>query len=113
MKTSYFGNKTASADPRAVSIARWPPRWWGSRRRYIALAPSADLLKRSRAGLSWPEYVAEYERDVLAKLEPERVFSDLGPDSILLCWEIPGEDCHRHLVSEWLENNLKIQVREL
>ena len=113
MNTSYFGNKTAAADPRAVSIARWPPRWWGSRRRYITLAPSADLLKRSRAGLPWPEYVTEYKRDVLAKLDPDTVYADLGPDAILLCWEAPGEDCHRRLISEWLEKNLKIQVREL
>lgn len=21
--------------------------------------------------------------------------ADLGPDAILLCWEKPGEDCHR------------------
>lgn len=113
MKTSYFGNKEATADPNAVSIARWPPRWWGKRRRYITLAPSVSLLNRSRAGLPWPEYVAEYERDVLFKLDPAKVFLDLGASSILLCWERPGEDCHRHLVAEWFEKSLNIKVREL
>lgn len=113
MKTSYFGNRTAAVDPHAVSIARWPPRWWGSRRRYIALAPSADLLKRSRAGLSWPEYVSEYKRDVLAKLDPVKVYTDLGLEAILLCWESPGQDCHRRLVAEWLEKELKIKILEL
>ena len=113
MKTSYFGNKSAAADPNAVSIARWPPRWWGSRRRCITLAPSADLLKRSKAGLAWPEYVAEYRRDVLEKQDPAKVLLALGAKSILLCWEAPGEDCHRRLIAEWLEKNLKIQVPEL
>lgn len=112
MKTSYFGNKTAAADPAAISIARWPPRWWGSRRRYIALAPSADLLKRSKAGLSWPVYVAEYKKDVLGKLDPQKVYADLS-DSILMCWELPGENCHRRLVAEWLETALNIKVPEL
>jgi len=112
MKTSHFFNSAAIDDPRAVSIARWPPRWWGSRRRYIALAPSADLLKRLKAGLPWPEYCEEYKRDVLAKLNPARVFTELGQDAILLCWEAPGADCHRRLVAEWLESNLGVKVDE-
>lgn len=113
MKTSYFGNKTAISDPNAVSIARWPPRWWGSKSRYIALAPSKDLLNRSRAGLPWLEYVKEYQRDILGKLDPAKVFSDLGADTILLCWEKPGQDCHRRLVAEWIEKTLDIKVLEL
>lgn len=113
MKTSHFGNKIATENQNAVSIARWPPRWWGTRRRFIQLAPSADLLKRSRDGLPWPEYITEYRRDVLGKLDPARIFLNLGADSILLCWERPDEDCHRHLVAEWLEEALKIKVPEL
>lgn len=113
MKTSFFGNKEAAGDPNAISIARWPPRWWGSRRRFIALAPSIGLLNRSKAGLPWPEYVTEYKSDVLKKLDPAKVFLELGAKAILLCWEKPGEDCHRRLVAEWLEKNLKIKVPEL
>lgn len=113
MKTSYFANKSAAGDPRSVSIARWPPRWWGARKRYIALSPSADLLKRSRSGLSWIEYVAEFRRDVLAKLDPAKVFADLGPEAILLCWEAPGHECHRRLVAEWLEKSLNIKIPEI
>lgn len=112
MKTSYFGNKAVVDNPNAVSIARWPPRWWGSRRRYIILAPSIDLLNRSKAGLSWPKYVKEYQRDVLGKLDPAKVLADLGDDAILLCWEKPGEDCHRRLVAEWLGKHLNIKVPE-
>ena len=112
MKTSYFSNKQAASDPNAVSIARWPPRWWGSRRRYISLAPSIDLLNRSKAGLSWPEYVKEYQREILGKLDPAKVLSDLGDEAILLCWEKPDEDCHRRLVAEWLEKHLDIKVPE-
>lgn len=113
MKTSYFGNREAAADPNAVSIARWPPRWWGSRRRFIALAPSIDLLNRSKAGLSWAEYVKEYNRNVLKNLDPAKTLLELGAKAILLCWEKPGQDCHRRLVAEWLEKNLKIKVPEL
>lgn len=112
MQTSYFGNKKAVAEARAISIARWPPRWWGSRRRYIALAPSVDLLKRSKAGLPWPSYVAEYKKDVLSKLDPQKVYSDLK-DSVIMCWEVPGDNCHRRLVAEWLEKSLGVKIPEL
>ena len=113
MKTSYFGNREATSDPNAVSIARWPPRWWGPRRRFIELAPSIDLLNRSKAGLSWQEYVEEYTRDVLKKNDPAKVLLRLGAKSILMCWEKPGQDCHRRLVAAWLEESLKIKVPEL
>ena len=113
MKTSYFGNKELAANPNAVSIARWPPRWWGSRRRYIALAPSIDLLTRSKAGLSWDEFAAEYNRDVLNKLDPAKVLSDLGNEAILLCWEKPGENCHRRLVALWIEHYLDATMPEV
>lgn len=112
MQTSCFGNKTVAKDPQAVSIARYAPRWWGPGRRYIALAPSADLLNRSRAGLPWMEYVKEYQCDVLDKLDPAKVHTDLS-ESILCCWEKPGQDCHRRLVAEWLEKHLGIKVPEL
>lgn len=112
MKTSYFGNKAITDNPNAVSIARWAPRLWGSRRRYIILAPSIDLLNRCKAVLSWPEYVKEYQRDVLGKLDPTKVLADLGDEAILLCWEKPGEDCHRRLVAEWLGKHLNIKVPE-
>lgn len=78
----------------------------------IALAPSADLLKRAKAGLPWPKYVAEYKRDVLGKLDPQKVYAELS-DSILMCWEVPGENCHRRLVAEWLEKSLNIKIPEL
>ena len=109
MRTSYFGNKQASGQPEAVSIARWSRFWKG--RCYMPLAPAVDLLNRYRRGLPWAEYVVEYKRQ-LAALDPVKVFSDLGKDAILLCYEKPGENCHRRVVAEWLEQNLNVDVPE-
>ncbi|MBN1663486.1 MAG: DUF488 family protein [Deltaproteobacteria bacterium] len=111
MKTSYFGAPGMFDNPLAVSIARWPPRTWGARRRYIALAPSIALLKKSRQGLPWPDYCREYQRDVLDHLDPEKIFADLH-DTILLCWEKDCENCHRRLVAEWIEKKLGFKVAE-
>lgn len=112
MKTSYFGNRAAANDSKAVSISLYSPRWWGAGRRYRALAPSSLLLKRAKAGLPWPEYVSEYKLNVLSKLDPAKVYSDLS-DSILCCWEAPGQDCHRRLVAEWIEFHMGVIVPEL
>lgn len=112
MMTSYFGNKSAAKDPKTVSIARWSPRWWGAGRRYSALAPSAVLLKKAKAGLPWPQYVREYKSEVLDKLDPDKVYAELS-DSILMCWEVPGKNCHRRLVAEWLEKSLDVKIPEL
>jgi uncharacterized protein (DUF488 family) len=49
---------------------------------------------------------------VLGKLDPAKVLDDLGGGAILMCWEKPGEDCHRRLVAEWLEKHLSIKVPE-
>jgi len=45
-------------------------------------------------------------------LNPVHVADDLE-GKVLLCWELPGQFCHRRLVAEWLEKNLLIEVPEL
>lgn len=109
--TSYFGNPIIKSDPRAISIARITPRWWGPGRRYIELAPSADLLTRSKNGLPWEDYVTEYNIWISVH-DPLKIWSDLG-DCILVCYEKHGENCHRRLVAGWLENALNVKIPEL
>ena len=58
------------------------------------------------------ECVEEYKRVVLSNLDPAKVYADLS-DAILLCWERPGEDCHRRLVAEWIESSLGVKVPEM
>ena len=57
-------------------------------------------------------YRVEYQK-ILDKLDPQKVFDDLGEDAILLCWEAPGKFYHRRLVAEWLEKHLGVTVPEL
>ena len=63
-------------------------------------------------GLPWPKYVEEYTSTVLAHLDPQEVYEDLS-ESILCCWEKPGENCHRCLVADWIKSSLGIEVHEL
>lgn len=111
MQTSNFSR--SGSDPRAVAISRSQPRGWTGRI-FEPLAPSWRLVQEAKSGaIDDDEYIRRYRAEVLSKLEPGRVFADLGDDAILLCWERPGAFCHRRLVAEWLEVDLGISVPEV
>lgn len=107
MKTSYFGSRQWHG-LNAVSIARGEPKWYRGRS-YKDLAPPWYMIKIKDE----EEYTKQYNEKILGRLSPEKVVRDLGEDAILLCWERPGEFCHRRLVAEWLEEELGIKVPEL
>jgi len=39
------------------------------------------------------------------------VYEELGENAVLLCWEKDGF-CHRHLVADWLQEKLGIEIKE-
>jgi len=109
--TSYFA-KSAKA-PGAVSIARFPPKWYTGAL-YLPLAPKPEMLQIQ----DWNEYRQRYREDVLATLDPGQVLRDLeslcaGHDIILLCFEKDRTHCHRGLVAEWFLETIGIRVTEL
>jgi len=107
VKTSYFSSKLWRGK-NAVAISQGMPKWYKGRE-YKALAPSWELVMIKDT----EEYTRRYRNEVLNRLDPKKVYKDLGDDAILLCWEKPGEFCHRRLVAEWLEETLGIEVPEL
>ena len=54
-----------------------------------------------------------YQKNVLDKLSPEKVYHDLGENAVILCYERPGVFCHRRLIAEWFCDRLGIKVNEL
>jgi len=111
MQTSNFSR--SGSDPRAVAISRSQPRGWTGRI-FEPLAPSWRLVQEAKSGaIDDDEYVRRYREEVLSKLDPGRVYADLGDDAILLCWERPGTFCHRRLVAEWFEEKLGVSVLEV
>jgi hypothetical protein len=108
VKTSNFSSIGRQPDDfkNSVSIALRSPKWYQGRR-YPALAPRPKMLKMDEATCR-----VAYQK-ILDKLDPRKVFDDLGEDAILLCWEAPGKFCHRRLVAAWLEKHLGLTVPEL
>jgi hypothetical protein len=109
--TSYFAK--SAKHPGAVSIARFPPKWYTGRR-YLPLAPTPEMLQIG----DWEEYRRRYRGEILAALDPDTVLRDLGVvgaehDIVLLCFEKDRANCHRGLVAEWFLETKGIRVPEL
>lgn len=86
---------------------------------YPQLAPKLSFWRKwhDNIGLISEEentkfYIREYYKQVLSKLNPEKVHKDLN-NSVLLCYEDNNEFCHRHIVSAWLELFLNEKVNEV
>jgi hypothetical protein len=109
--TSYFAK--SAKHPGAVSIARFPPKWYTGIR-YLPLAPEPEMLKIQ----DWDEYKRLYRDEILSILDPDQVLRDLngdgaGHDIVLLCFEKDRTHCHRGLVAEWFLEKKGIRVPEL
>lgn len=110
--TSWFGNvkKLHAAGIVPIGIAVKPPGWY-SGHHMKALAPRGDMLR-----MSPQRYVPEFNA-ILHKLDPTNVVNRIvamtaGRPAALLCFEKPGDFCHRRLVAQWLYDNLLITVDE-
>ena len=112
--TSYFGNikelKKAGIIP--ISIARWVPKWYNG----ISLknvAPTPSMLKED---ITRDEYIARYKamiKNVNAREFIENLsYFTKGQPCALLCYEKPNEFCHRHLLAEYLNKELGLNIQE-
>lgn len=112
--TSYFGGmamlRSAGFKPgQLVSIARSPPlQFTGMKdvRSYKLLAPSWSLLNDWHRGMKPSEYVARFEKEQLEGLNPTQIAPELlqkEKEVVLLCYEPPGQFCHRHIVADWFK----------
>jgi hypothetical protein len=110
MNTSYFSK--SGHLPTAVCIAGKVPEGFPGRR-YKQLAPKYYFFRKYKLDGDAEFYTQQYQAEVLDRLDPKEVLRDLGEDAVLLCYEKPGQFCHRRLVAKWLEEKLGIEVKEL
>jgi len=111
--TSYY--RKVSDDLRGmtpVSISTSTPYWfpWAIENLRM-LVPGWDLVNGIKSGsITQEEYVERYKQK-LSELDKAEVLHKLqqisqdnhDKDIVLLCYEKPGDFCHRHLVAEWLD----------
>lgn len=116
--TGYFAMTRHYAPLVPVSIALKTPEFFTGPR-YTKVSPTGEILRLYKGGcLSREDYIIMYRRDVLSKLDPFKIVRDLenlcgdAPGLVLLCYEKPGDLCHRHLLAEWLSQHMGIVVEE-
>lgn len=94
-----------------VAICIYPPIDWTGLR-FPALEPDRKTFFAIKNGaITREEYEKRYREDVLSKLNPQDIYN-MFKNNVLLCWELPGEFCHRRIVAKWIEENIGIEVPE-
>ena len=110
--TSYYA-KFRELNPYVVcvQISTSKPSWFTYAKESIPeLFPGWDLVNGIKSGnITELEYESIY-KDRLKGIDKEHILSVIeeiskrngGKDVALLCYEKPGDFCHRHFVGEWL-----------
>ena len=114
--TGYFQNvkKYEQAGLTPISIAGYAPDYYKGIQ-FKTLAPKHSWWTEWHdKHLSNDWYKEKYQETVLDKLNPKVIANRLqafGDNVVLLCYEKPGDFCHRRLVADWL-SSAGISVRE-
>lgn len=123
--TTYFAKlRNLPENITPVSICGKAPSWY-SGKQYKILAPKYGFFMEWKRTHDNEYYIQHFNSEVLAGLKFALVLNDLQlklPTDIrakmdspvwfnkeyhiaLVCYEKPGDFCHRHIVSEWLRNH--------
>ena len=114
--TSYFAKlKYLPNTIVPIAICGKSPDWYHGLE-FKALAPKYDFFMKWKSTGDNDYYIKCYNEQVLDNLCCYSVVDKLvqmsgGRDIALICYEKPGDFCHRHLVSKWL-NAYKFKCSE-
>jgi uncharacterized protein YeaO (DUF488 family) len=104
-----------------VSISLFTSQWAKVDGYFRCLNPTEQLLKEAKSGAIYiNEAMEKYRNEILSKQSPIKVYEELiemlnksnKHHLALLCYEKPGDPCHRRFVAEWLEEGNDISVPE-
>jgi uncharacterized protein YeaO (DUF488 family) len=95
-----------------VSIAIVTPKFYKGRT-MPEFFPTSKMLWEFKNNSDETAFKARYTAEVLSRLDINEVqarFNNIlresgKADIALICYEKSGDFCHRHLLSEWLNNN--------
>jgi hypothetical protein len=112
--TTYFAKlKSLPKDIIPISICGKAPNGYTGLQ-YKKLAPKYDFFMEWKRTGDNDYYIKCFKEQVLNKLNALETLLELSEvagfhnrfnDICLVCYEKPGDFCHRHLVAEWLREN--------
>lgn len=100
-------------NPLAMAISCSMPDWYeGSR--CGGLAPNWELVRGSKEGeISNQEYAHRY-LDLIEDRgwTPHRIVNEFESGTVFLCYEKPGDFCHRRVMALWVRESLGLTIPE-
>lgn len=111
--TSYFANySNIPEDFYLISIAQQMPTWITRNVDCIIEArPNWKLIKNwKESKISWQEFDLLYYMQVQFNLSSIR--NKIPPNAVLMCWEEPFKECHRHLLAKYLNQEFNLHIEE-
>lgn len=114
MKHFYTSNYARSAQhPLAVAISASPPDWYHGKK-FQLLAPTWEMINDYKSGrINSKDYASKYitlleQRDITA-FDIVEIFPD---GTRFLCYEAPGDFCHRRVLADWIKERTGMEVTE-
>ena len=111
--TSYFAKLSKlPANIIPIAICGKSPEWYKGIQ-YKKLAPKWSFFSIWKETHDNEYYIKHFNEEVLNPLNANDVINELyslagknqDADIVLICYEKPGDFCHRHLVADWLTRN--------
>lgn len=114
--TSYFAKlkELENHNIIPISICGKAPDWYKGLQ-YKKLAPKYGFFMEWKRNHDNDYYIEHFQKEVLDGLDATEIILDFSRraygfnvgenDIALICYEKPSDFCHRHLVSEWLNQN--------
>lgn len=112
--TSYFDNlQNIPKEIVPIAICGKSPDWYEGLE-YKKLAPKLKFFQEWKKNGDDEYYIDCFIEQVLNKLDAEEVYEELAALAnadacVLVCYERPGEFCHRRLVAAWLNANIDME----
>ena len=83
-------------------------------KRCLEIAPKKDWWFDWKNGkISNDQFKELYYKTVLEKIDIENLLKKLGDNAVFLCYEKPGDFCHRHLFATYLKEKNGLEVVEI
>lgn len=100
--TGYYAGPKRGLE---ISISRKEPTWYVAKNKLPELAPPEWVFVHKGN----PTLYTRLYKEHLQRVSIESVLTKIGDmlifeqqtEATLLCWEKPGDFCHRHLVAQW------------
>jgi hypothetical protein len=112
--TSYYAmtNRLVAEGIQPIGVSRGVPKGFAYPG-ILRIAPTYAMISKT---FPTERYMPMYKQ-ILAKVDPRSILEQLdqlggGADVAMLCWEKPGDFCHRHMIADWLEAELGIEIIE-